>query len=142
MAETVTITERQTPQFRALIKAGNVYFDASQHLATQAELTAEGIDAPPASCTIYKSNSKLSNMRMAADAATPVEGYEDIEIDPATAFLSPATAETLSPPYNFQFTPAARTSCAFRESGWYFADFTIYPKTGAFISFRVPIKVE
>ena len=79
---------------------------------------------------------------VATDEATAVTGYANIAIDPAEAFLSPATAATLVPSYNFQYTPPARTSFAFNSSGWYFADFTIYPKTGAVISFRVPVKVE
>ena len=45
--ELTRITQRQAPQFRALIKAegDGSLFNPSTHLATAAELATEGIDA-------------------------------------------------------------------------------------------------
>ena len=138
----VTITERQTPTFRALIKSSvGELFDASKHLATAADLEAEGIQYPPISYTLYKSSSELTPYDLSTDDAAPVPGYTNIGIESA-AFIEPATVTESALAYNFQYTPESRLLFPFEDSGYYFADFTIYPKQGAAIVFRVGVIVK
>ena len=137
---TIQITQKQAPCFRALIKSEQTgdLFDPTEDLATAAELEEEGIELPPISCTVYKSNNALAPYAYSTASATPVEGYIDLEID-ASAFIdvSPTSAD-----FNFSYTPPNRSTFAFAEVGAYFVDFLIYPKTGAAISFRVGVNVE
>ena len=137
---TVQITQRQTPCFRALVKSESSGdpFDASIDLATAEELEAEGIELPPISCTVYKSTNNLAPLVYSTANATPVPGYQDLEID-ADAFLDPSA---VSVGYNFSYTPPNRSTFAFNDAGAYFVDFLIYPKEGAAIAFRVGVNVE
>lgn len=138
----VTITQRQTPTFRALIKTSTgELFDAVKHLATAAELEEEGVQYPPISYTLFKSNSELTPYDLSTEDAVPVPGYADIEIDNA-AFIEPATVTESGLAYNFQYTPESRLLFPFEDVGYYFADFTIYPKTGAAIVFRIGVVVK
>ncbi|MBR0226136.1 MAG: hypothetical protein IJL92_08780 [Thermoguttaceae bacterium] len=142
MANTITITSKQTPTIRALIKdSDGALFDYDDDLATVEELTAEGIDAKPASYTIRRSNNALAPYDVSISNSTPVEGYENVEIE-ESAFIDPATVEESELPYNFQVTPSSRAAFPFNDPGYYIVDFTLYPKEGAAIVFRVGVTVK
>lgn len=142
MATSITITQRQAPTFRALIKdnEGN-FFDVSNHLATAEELEAEGIDAHPAAFSIRRSKSSLTPYDSNTSNSDPVEGYQNVEID-AAAFVEESTVREQELTYNFQYTPPSRARFPFEQTGYYIVDFTIYPKTGAAIVFRVGVTVK
>ena len=138
----IKITQKQAPQFRALIKAKDTddLFDASLDLATAADLTTEGINKAPITYTIYKSTNEIAPYVSSTESAIPVEGYEDVELT-SDAFIAPSDVEEAGLDYNFCFTPANRATFAFPDVGNYFVDVLIYPKTGAAIVFRVPVQV-
>lgn len=141
-SNSITITQRQTPTFRALIKSSSgEFFDVSKHLATKAQLEEEGVQYPPISYSLYKSSSELTPYDFSTDEAEIVPGYADIEIE-GSAFIEPGTATDGELAYNFQYTPDSRLLFPFDETGYYFADFTIYPKTGAAIVFRIGVLVK
>lgn len=138
----ITISQKQTPCFRALIKeegSGDL-FDPSTQLATQAELDEEGLtNARPISYSVFRSQSQL--YYSTTGDASPVPGYQNVEID-SNALIDPATVESLELDYNFTFTPEARASFPFTDPGVYFVDFMIYPKEGAAIVWRTPVTVQ
>ena len=143
----ITISQRQTPCFRALIATEDgTLFDPETDLASQADLTAEGIEATPISYTLYKTESALY-YQSGSGQAEPVEGFQDVEID-AGAFIDPDDVERDSggnltaDSYNFSFVPDARSVFPFADVGTYFADFTVYPKTGAAIVWRTWVYVQ
>jgi len=139
--ELARITQRQAPQFRALIKneSDGTLFDPAIHLATAAELAAEGIDASPISCSVYRSTNSIAPYNFSTANAEIIEGYENVEI-PASAFVDVASQETTA--YNFAFTLDNRATFAFAEAGLYFVDFLLYPKTGAALAWRVGVEVD
>ena len=133
------ITQRQAPQFRALIvndEDGSL-FDPSQ-LATQQDLDDEGIDAFPISCSVYKSTKSIAPYSFATSQATPVSGFTNVEIS-SDAFIDVSGVE--DPSYNFAVVLENRVNFAFEESGVYFVDFLLYPKTGAALAWRVGVEV-
>lgn len=135
-----TISRRQTPAFRAKIATeSGTLFDASTDLATTADLTAEGITAAPISASFFKTESQL--YYNATGQSTPVQGFQNVEIDDES-FIAPATVAAQSLDYNFNWVPDSRTSFPFSESGMYFVDFTVYPKTGAAIVWRTWVLVQ
>ena len=138
--ELTRITQRQAPQFRALIKSegDGSLFDPNTHLATAAELATEGIDAAPISCTVYRSTNSIAPYNFSTENADIVEGYENVEI-PSSAFIDVASQDPVT--YNFAFTLDNRATFAFAEAGLYFVDFLLYPKTGAALAWRVGVEV-
>lgn len=138
----VKITQRQAAQFRAMIKTKDAdeLFDAAQYLATAEELEAEGVDAAPISYTVYKCDNELAPFVTSTEKATPVQGYIDVALSDSV-FLTPAEVQEQGLDYNFEFVPENRKTFAFKDTGQYFVDVTIYPKTGAAIVFRVPVEV-
>lgn len=133
------ITQKQAPQFRALIKnEDGTLFDPSVHLATAAELAAEGIDASPISCSVYKSTNSIAPYNFSTAEAVPVEGFVDVPIS-ADAFVDTAGQNPAT--YNFAYTLDNRASFAFADAGIYFVDFLLYPKTGAALAWRVGVEV-
>lgn len=138
----ITISQRQTPCFRAMIKeegSGDL-FDPETQLATQEELDEEGLtNAKPISYSVFKSQSKL--YYSTTGDATPVAGYQNVEID-SEALIDPDAVESFELDYNFSFTPEARSSFPFAEPGVYFVDFMIYPKEGAAIVWRTWLTVS
>ena len=142
MAGTITITQRQAPTFRAMIKdTAGTLFDHDANLATAEELEAEGIDAAPASYTIRKSNGGSTPYVVNTENSSIVEGYENVAIS-ADSFIEADTVEEEGLTYNFQVTPESRETFPFEAVGYYIVDFTLYPKTGAAIVFRVGVKVQ
>lgn len=140
MAQLIKITQKQAPQFRALIKSadtGNL-FDPSTDLATAAELEQEGIELPPISCTVYQSTNPIAPYNFNTNQAVPVEGFVNVEIDP-DAILDPADVGSLD--YNFAVTLDNRVNFAFANAGIYFVDFLMYPKLGAAIAWRTGVEV-
>ena len=136
----VRITQKQAPQFRALIRTENdgTLFDPSVHLATAADLAAEGIDASPISCSVYKSTNSIAPYNFSTAEATPVEGFVDVPID-ADAFVDTTGQDSVT--YNFAYTLDNRAAFAFADAGIYFVDFLLYPKTGAAVAWRVGVEV-
>lgn len=142
MANGLTITEKQAPTFRAMIKkTDGTLFDYSADLATAAELAEEGIDAAPASYTIRKSNNALAPYDVSTKDSTVVPGFEDVEFG-EEAFIEAETVEEDDLEYNFQVTPESRAVFPFASAGYYFVDFKLYPKEGAAIVFRVNVTVK
>lgn len=140
--KTVQLTQRQTPSFRALIRAeSGALFDAAVNLATPEELAAEGIDRAPISCSIYYATGSLAPYSASTTNATPVPGFENLQIDP-TAFVEPDAVEANGLGYNFRYSPPSRASFPFEKPGVYFVDFLIYPKTGAALAFRIGAEVK
>lgn len=141
MIELARITQKQAPQFRALIRTENdgALFDPAVHLATAAELAAEGIDASPISCSVYRSTNSIAPYNFSTAEAVPVEGFVDVPID-ADAFVDTTSQDPVS--YNFAYTLENRASFAFAEAGIYFVDFLLYPKTGAALAWRVGVEVD
>lgn len=137
----ITISQRQTPCFRALIaKEDGTLFDKATDLATAASLAAEGLtNAHPISYSVYKTASTLYYTTTAE--YEEVAGYQNIQID-AAALIAPTDVESDNLDYNFTFTPAARSTFPFSESGVYFVDFTIYPTEGAAIVWREWLTVQ
>lgn len=140
MIELTRITQKQAPQFRALIQTddGATLFDPDTHLATQADLTSEGIDAAPISCTVYKSTNSIAPYNFSTAEAEVVAGFQDVEI-PDTAFIDTTGKNPVV--YNFAFTLDNRAAFAFADAGIYFVDFLLYPKTGAALAWRVGVEV-
>jgi hypothetical protein len=139
MIDITRITQKQAPQFRALIKTDDgTLFDPSTHLATAAELAQEGIDAAPISCTVYRSTSTIAPYNFSTADAQVVTGYENIEI-PASAFVDTSGQDPVE--YNFAYTLENRAAFAFESAGIYFVDFLLYPKTGAALAWRVGVEV-
>ena len=137
----VTISQRQTPCFRALIKTEDgTLFDPETDLATATELEEEGITLPPCSFSVFESESAL--YYTTTGDASPVAGYQNVEIDPDVALIAPDDVESEELDYNFSFVPESRTTFPFTSPGVYFVDFTVYPKTGAAIVWRTPITVK
>lgn len=138
--ELTRITQKQAPQFRALIKneGDGTLFDPAIHLATAAELEAEGIDAAPISCSVYRSTNSIAPYNFSTAEAVPVEGFQDVPIDP-DAFVDTSGQDPVT--YNFAFTLDNRASFAFADAGIYFVDFLLYPKTGAALAWRVGVEV-
>lgn len=142
MANGLTITEKQAPTFRAMIKkTDETLFEFSTDLATAAQLAEEGIDAPPASFTIRKSNNALAPYDVSTKDSTVVPGFEDVEIG-EDAFIEAETVEGDDLNYNFQVTPESRLVFPFATAGYYFVDFLLYPVEGAPIVFRVNVTVK
>ena len=140
--KTVQLTQRQTPNFRALIRAENgLLFDAAANLATAEELAAEGIGRAPISCSIYYAPSSLALYSASTTSATPVPGFENLAIG-EEAFIEPDAVEANGLDYNFQYSPPSRAAFPFEKPGAYFVDFLIYPKTGAALAFRVGAEVK
>ena len=136
----VTISQRQTPCFRALIAAEDgALFDPETDLATAEELEEEGIAAAPISFSVSRAESEI--YYTTTGEASPVSGYHDVEID-ASALLDPDVVASDKLDYNFSFVPESRATFPFTSSGVYFVDFTVYPKTGAAIVWRTPIIVK
>lgn len=139
---TISITQKQTPTFRAMVKDefGRL-FDLNTDLATTDELTAEGIDAAPIAVTIYRSTESLTPYESDIENAEIVAGFDSLAID-SSAFLESETVQADGLNYNFQWTPESRAVFPFDKVGYYFADFIVYPKTGAAIVFRVGVIVK
>ena len=136
----VTISQRQTPCFRALVAdESGALFDPEADLATAEELEEEGIDAAPISFSVFRAESEI--YYTTTGEATPVSGYQNVEID-ASAFLDPDVVKSEELDYNFSFVPESRATFPFTTSGVYFVDFTVYPKTGAAIVWRTPVTVK
>lgn len=136
----ITISQKQTPCFRALIATeSGALFDPQTDLATQSELTTEGIELPPISYSVFKTSSAV--YRAANGDVEPVEGYQNVEID-VDALIEPTDFALEDLEYNFSFTPESRATFPFEEPGGYFVDFIVYPKTGAAIVWRVWVTVE
>lgn len=136
-----TISQRQTPCFRALIATEDgTLFDPENDLATAEQLVEEGIDLPPCSFSVFRAASEL--YYTTTGDATPVAGYQNVEIDPEDALVAPADVESDDLNYNFSFVPESRTTFPFTTPGVYFVDFMIYPKAGAAIVWRTPITVK
>ena len=140
MIELTRITQRQAPQFRALITnaADGTLFDPATNLATAAELAQEGIDAAPISCTVYKSTNSIAPYNFSTANAEAVAGFTDVEI-PSTAFIDTSGQDPVE--YNFAYTLDNRAAFAFADAGIYFVDFLLYPKTGAALAWRVGVEV-
>ncbi len=140
MIELARITQKQAPQFRALIRTENngTLFDPTVHLATVADLAAEGIDAAPISCSVYRSTNSIAPYNFSTAEATPVAGFQDVEIS-SDAFVDTTGQDPVL--YNFAFTLDNRTAFAFADAGIYFVDFLLYPKTGAALAWRVGVEV-
>ena len=144
MGTGITITQRQAPTFRAMIKdSSGTLFDYATNLATAAELAEEGIDAAPASFTIRKSNGGTTPYVVNTDNSSVVEGFEDVEIG-EDAFIEAETVESDNLAYNFQVTPVSRATFPFKDVGYYIVDFTLYPKEAesSAIVFRVGVTVK
>lgn len=138
MANVIKITQRQAPNFRALIKKENDdLFNPVVDLATAEELSQEGITTAPISFTIYRSTNATAPYIYNTDEAEPIPGYTNKAID-ADALLEPSEA---SAGYNFTFTPENRKTFAFERRGNYFVDFLLYPKVGAAVSWRTGVEV-
>lgn len=140
-----TISQFQTPCIRAMITndGDGALFDYENDLATAEELAAEtpAIDAPPASYTIYKARNTYGATAFDTANADEVEGFIDVELDPEECFLSAAAVEANELTYNFHFVPKSRATFPFAETGYYFIDVKIYPKTGAALVFRASVEV-
>ena len=138
--ELVRITQKQAPQFRALIRTENdgTLFDPSVHLATAADLAAEGIDASPISCSVYRSTNSIAPYSFSTAEAVPVAGFQNVEIS-SDAFVDTTGQDPVA--YNFAFTLDNRAAFAFADAGIYFVDFLLYPKTGAALPWRVGVEV-
>lgn len=138
---TTTIARRQSPAFRARIESetGDL-FNASTDLATAAELAEEGIENPPVYASFYRTESQL--YYNATGQAQAVPGFEQVEIDPDEAFISPSVVESDDLDYNFTWVCASRETFPFASSGMYFVDFTAYPKQGAAIVWRTWVLVQ
>lgn len=142
MGTGITITQRQAPTFRAMIKDSNgALFDYATNLATAEQLAEEEIDAAPASFTIRKSNGGSTPYVVNTDNSTVVEGFEDVEIG-EDAFVEAETVQEDAMSYNFQVTPESRATFPFKDVGYYIVDFTLYPKVGSAIVFRVGVTVK
>lgn len=140
--KTVQLTQRQTPNFRALIRSENgALFDAAVNLATPKELADEGIDRAPISCSIYYATGSLAPYSASTLNAAPVPGFENLEIDPS-AFVEPDAVDANGLDYNFSYSPPSRAAFPFEKLGVYFVDFLIYPKTGAALAFRIGAEVK
>lgn len=140
--KTVQLTQRQTPDFRALIRSeSGELFDAAVDLATAEELAAEGIDRAPISCSIFYDPTGVAAYASSTSTASPVPGFENLAID-ASAFAEPASVEASELGYNFRYSPPSRVSFPFEKPGTYFVDFLIYPKNGAALAFRVGAEVR
>lgn len=138
----ITISQRQTPCFRAMIKSESdgALFDKDTQLATQEELNAEGlVNAHPISYSVFKTQSNL--YYSTTGEAAPVTGFQNVEIN-SECLIAPADVESDKLDYNFSFTPEARASWPFAEQGVYFVDFMIYPKEGAAIVWREWLTVQ
>lgn len=136
----VTISQSQTPCFRAMIAAEDgTLFDTSVDLATAEQLEEEGIDLPPASFSVFRAASEL--YYSTTGDATPVAGYQNVEIN-SDAFIDPADVQADALNYNFSYVPPSRTTFPFTTPGVYFVDFRVYPKEGAAIVWRTPITVK
>ena len=136
-----TISQRQTPCFRALIATEDgTLFDPENDLAAAEQLVEEGIDLPPCSFSVFRSESEI--YYTTTGNATPVAGYQNVEIDPADALINPETVEEDELDYNFSFVPESRATFPFTSPGVYFVDFTVYPKAGAAIVWRTPVTVK
>lgn len=138
----ITISQRQTPCFRALIKAESdgALFNKDTQLATQSELTTEGLtNAHPISYSVFKTSSNL--YYTTTGEATPITGFQNVEIG-SECLIDPSDVESGELDYNFSFTPEARASWPFAEPGVYFVDFMIYPKEGAAIVWREWLTVQ
>lgn len=140
MINLTRITQKQAPQFRALIADENdgSLFDPATNLATAADLTSEGISASPISCTVYKSTNTIAPYNFSTANAEPVTGFVNVSI-PDTAFIDVSGVQ--DPEYNFSFTLQNRSTFAFADAGVYFVDFLLYPKTGAALAWRVGVEV-
>ena len=137
----ITISQRQTPCFRALIATdAGTLFDPATDLATQAELDSEHIDAAPLSYSVFKTDSAL--YYQGSGDASPVEGFQDVAIDPSDALIDPTDVSADELDYNFSFVPAARAAFPFADVGSYFIDFTMFPKVGAAIVWRTWVYVQ
>lgn len=135
-----TISQRQTPCFRALIaQEDGTLFNSDTDLATAEELEEEGIELPPCSFSVLRAISEICYTT--TGEATPVEGFQNVEIS-SDAFIAPETVESDELNYNFSFVPESRTTFPFASPGVYFVDFTVYPKRGAAIVWRTPINVK
>ena len=134
----ITISQRQTPCFRALITTEDgTLFDPDVYLATAEELESEEIDLPPCSFSIFRSESEL--YYTTTGNAQPVPEFQNVEIDPI-ALIAPDEVEENDLNYNFSYVPESRKTFPFTKPGVYFVDFTIYPKVGAAIVWLTPIK--
>lgn len=140
MIEITRITQKQAPEFRALIFDENdgTLFDPTTNLATAAELALEGISASPISCSVYKSTNTIAPYHFSTATATPVTGFSNVTV-PDTSFIDVSGVQ--DPEFNFAFTLPNRTSFAFADAGVYFVDFLLYPKTGAALAWRVGLEV-
>lgn len=121
----ITITPRQTPSFRALIKTENDVRLTVNDVATQAELTAEGIDDVPISYTL---------LMMYEGLYTEIEGF--IKVPLTTDCI---VDEAL---YNFIFTPEGRTVAMFPKAGQYVVEFKLYPHSGPIVTWRSEVVVR
>ena len=140
MINLTRITQKQAPQFRALIADENdgSLFDPTTNLATAADLASEGISASPISCTVYKSTNTIAPYNFSTANAETVTGFVNVSI-PDTAFIDVSGIQ--DPEYNFSFTLQNRSTFAFADAGVYFVDFLLYPKTGAALAWRVGVEV-
>ena len=112
----LVITPEQTPVFRALVATESGTRLTQSDVATQAELTAEGISDVPISLTVYKYVNGVYVVQ------TPFIG---LQID-LSAYLTDTTLD-----YNFEYIPNGRSQFMFPSSGEYVVEFKTYPKTGS-----------
>ena len=140
MLPLVKITQKQAPNFRALIQneADGALFDPATNLATAADLASEGIDADPISCSVYKSTNSIAPYSFSTAEAEPVAGFVDVPIS-SDAFIDTTGQDPVA--YNFSFTLDNRSAFAFADAGIYFVDFLLFPKSGAALSWRVGVEV-
>lgn len=140
MIEITRITQKQAPEFRALIfdEDDGTLFDPDTNLATAADLSSEGINAEPISCTVYKSTNSIAPYHFSTANATPVTGFVNVPV-PDTSFIDVSNVQ--DPEFNFAFTLPNRSAFAFADAGVYFVDFLLYPKTGAALAWRVGLEV-
>lgn len=140
MINLTRITQKQAPQFRALIKdeEDGTLFDPATYLATAADLTSEGIDADPISCSVYKSTNSIAPYHFSTAEAIPVAGFQNVPIS-SDAFVDVSGVQ--DPEFNFAFTLPNRSAFAFADAGVYFVDFLLYPKAGAALAWRVGVEV-
>ena len=123
----LVITPEQTPVFRALVETESGTRFTQSDIATQAELTAEGISDVPISFTLYKFVNGVYVKR------TP---FISVQID-VSAYLTDTTLD-----YNFEYIPNGRSEFLFPDSGEYVVEFKTYPKTGSpRITWRTPVTV-
>ena len=131
----LTISPYQTPTFYATLKTsdGATPFEPTD-LASSQTLANEGVDYPPASYSVYRSNTFNSSQ------AVVVPGFENVAF-PTSAFIASATVTANDLSYNFKMTPDARLKSPFDEAAQYYVVFRVYPKTGNPIVWRRPIRV-